>query len=309
MFRLVAFSVAYVICVPSGPILISRAGGHRMPDDYEQQIQDWRTQSEERLKSPGGWLALVGHHWLKVGENTFGTSPDSDLVLPSDLDGAPAGKFIVDGDHVTLETAQDLGVLVNGEPVTSIELKIDTSEDETDGEDKITIDDRLRLQLVRRSSKFAIRVRDKDCQAIREFTGKKWFSVKPEYRVEAKFTPYEPPKRISIVNVKGQTIESKLTGQLEFELDGKTITLDALADSPDSLFIVFRDATSGKSTYGAARFLVADLPVDGNVVLDFNKAYNPPCAFSLHALCPLPPKQNVLKDVAIEAGELKYEGK
>ncbi len=277
-----------------------------MSDDYVKQIQEWRAANEQRLKSPTSWLALVGHHWLKEGDNTFGTSSNASLVLPDGIEGKPEGKFVVEGERVTLVTTEASGVLVNDSPAASVQLEIDASEAETDGQDKIAIGNRLRLQLVRRSGKFAVRVRDSQSQAIQDFTGKKWFPIKPEYRVEARFSPYDPPKAISIVNVKAQVVEANLSGHLEFELSGHSMELDAMVDSPDSLFIVFKDKTSGKSTYGAARFLLADLPVDGKVTLDFNKAYNPPCAFSPHALCPLPPEQNML-DIDIEAGELKYD--
>jgi uncharacterized protein (DUF1684 family) len=275
----------------------------RLPADYHQQITQWRVTHEERFKSPTGWLALINHHWLEEGVNTFGTDSDADLVLPQDVQGSPQGKFIVKGNLVTLETDENSGILVNGEPFRSVSLTIDTLLPESDGEDTIAIGDRLQLQLVRRANQFAIRVRDKESPAIREFRGKKWFGVKPEYRVVAKFTPYEPPRSISIVNVKGQVVPSKLSGRLDFSIGDQAAALDALADTPDELFIVFKDRTNGDTTYPSGRFVVTELPVDGRVILDFNKAYNPPCAFSPHTLCPLPPEQNVL-DVAIVAGEL-----
>jgi uncharacterized protein (DUF1684 family) len=161
--------------------------------------------------------------------------------------------------------------------------------------------------VIERGGKYAIRLKDKNSKMRREFTGLKWYPVKPEYRITATFNPYEPPKQIPVPNILGQTESLPSPGYVTFTLKGKTVRLEPVLESPDDkeLFFIFRDGTSGDTTYPSGRFLYADMPVQGKVVLDFNKAYNPPCAFTPYATCPLPPPANRLK-VNIEAGELNY---
>jgi uncharacterized protein (DUF1684 family) len=147
-------------------------------------------------------------------------------------------------------------------------------------------------------------MRDQQSQARREFRGLEWYLVKPEYRVTAKFVPYNPPKSIPVPNIIGGTFPETCPGYAEFALRGEKLRLEPVL-SDGRLFYIFRDQTSGRKTYGAGRFLYSDMAKDGTVTLDFNLAYTPPCAFTPYATCPLPPKQNRLP-VAIEAGELDY---
>ncbi len=158
--------------------------------------------------------------------------------------------------------------------------------------------------MIQRGQRIGIRLRDTNSKMRREFTGRKWYPLKPEFRLEAKWAPYNPPKPIKVPNILGDTNDDKSPGYAEFKLGGKTYRLEAVGVGP-GLFFVFRDGTSGKETYGGGRFLDADKPEAGKVILDFNKATNPPCAFTPYATCPLPPRQNRLP-VRIEAGELKY---
>jgi uncharacterized protein (DUF1684 family) len=194
--------------------------------------------------------------------------------------------------------------MVDGKAVSEATLSIDATKPESDCPTKIAVGDRLKLQLVRRTGRLAIRVRDSQSELLQSFRGKAWFDVKPEYRVLARFEPYDKAKLIKITNVKGDQVDTPLGGVLHFEWQGQSLSLDAIQESPKSLFVIFKDGTSGKSTYGAGRFVDVDLPADsdGHVVLDFNKAYSPPCAWNSHTLCPLPPKQNHLP-IVIEAGE------
>lgn len=273
--------------------------------EYDQaEIQQWREKHEEKFKSPTGWLALIGHHWLKEGTNQIAKDPNAEIPLPTNLSEECQGTIRVTGGTVSLETTKTSGIMVDGKSVTRSTLTIDNLKPESDGENIVTVGDRIRLQLVRRNNRLAIRVRDKESDLRQSFQGKKWFSANPSYCVEADFVPYDPPKPIQIINIRGEQTESELVGSLKFKLLGETISLDAISESEDELFILFKDQTNGASTYGPGRFLDCKKPVDGKVTLDFNKAYNPPCAFSPHTLCPLPPKQNSLS-ISIEAGERK----
>ena len=273
-------------------------------NSYEKEILDWQLANENRFQEPFGWLALTGHYWLQEGINAVGSEATSQVKLPQNLTPNASGAIFVKGRTVELRTGPDSPIQINSKSEPNVKLTIDASEAESDGSDKITIGDRVRLQLVRRVGRFAIRVRDRESSLLKEFKGKKWHAPRPEYRVEATFTPYEPVRSIQIVNIQGDSVESKVVGSLKFRIQDKELQLDAFTESPDSLFLVFKDRTSGKSTYAPGRFLTTEAPVNGRVILDFNKAYNPPCAFSPHTLCPLPPKQNHL-DVEIAAGELK----
>ena len=273
---------------------------------YDQETREWQAANEKKLTDPFGWLALTGHYWLQEGQNSVGSDPNDPIKLPVDLGSNVSGSFFVKGPIVELRTEPNSSIQVNGKSEPTVKLTIDASEAESDGSDRITIGERLRLQLVRRGGRFAVRVRDRESPLLKNFKGKKWYEPRPEFRVEATFTPYEPSRALKIVNIKGESTESKVVGSLKFQIQGKELQLDAFSESPDSLFLVFKDRTSGKTTYAPGRFLTTEAPLNGRVILDFNKATNPPCAVSPHTLCPLPPKQNHL-DIEIAAGELKYD--
>ena len=277
--------------------------GLKSSGNYEQEILEWRSKHEDKFRSPTGWLALVGHYWLVEGDNSLGSEQDSFVQLPSIAGLKASGNFRLAKNKVSLHVNSGSQVLVNDKSIDDVVLVIDSSLPETNGTDNIQVGDRITLQLVRRNNRYAVRVRDSQSPLLVEFKGKRWHPVDPKYRVEATFKKFETPRSVKIINIKGDETDSKLIGKLEFTIDQRTFSLDALADSPDELFIIFKDKTSGKSSYGAGRFLDIPIPTEGDkVVLDFNKAYSPPCAFSPHTLCPLPPKQNHL-DIAIEAGE------
>jgi len=163
--------------------------------------------------------------------------------------------------------------------------------------------------VIKRGDRYGVRVKDRNSRARREFAGLRWYEVKEGYRVEAKWVSYPHPRPIQVPNVLGEVAAMPSPGYAEFELDGQRVRLDGVLEDPTSLdlFFILRDETSGKETYGAGRFLYSELPKQGRVVLDFNKAYNPPCAFTAYATCPLPPKQNWLP-VKVEAGEMAYRG-
>jgi uncharacterized protein (DUF1684 family) len=192
-------------------------------------------------------------------------------------------------------------VKVNGQPATEADLKIDSNNVKPD---VLTVGE-LKLTVIKRSNRIGLRVRHLNSRARREFKGLHWFPIRKSLRVVATFTPFEKPREMTIVNVLGDELKMTNPGLLTFTLNGRTYQLKPVVENDHELFIIFRDRTAGKSTYPAGRFLYTDLPKEGKVILDFNKAENPPCAFTKFATCPLPPRQNFLP-IKIEAGELTY---
>jgi hypothetical protein len=265
----------------------------RAADPYTASIEAWRHDREAKLKAPDGWLAVAGLFWLKEGENRAGTDPAYEIVLPAGRAPARIGVFDLRNGAVSFRVASQAPVRLHNRTVVAAVLRPDR--------DQLQIGD-ITLFVIKRGGRLGVRMRDTQSAMRREFTGLKWYPVKESHRVTAKFTA--APAEIPIPNVLGQTELQPSPGYATFRLNGQTLRLHPVREG-DQLFFIFRDLTSGKSTYGAGRFLYADLPKDGQVVLDFNKAYNPPCAFTPYATCPLPPKQNRLA-VRIEAGELTY---
>lgn len=259
---------------------------------------DWRADREARLKAPDGWLAVAGLFWLHDGAMVAGSDPHSDIVLPA---SAPkrAGVFTLRSTGVTFDPAKDAGITIDGKPAAKMTLKPDT-----DNHPDIVQAGNIMLTIIKRGEKTGVRMRDPDAATRRNFTGCKWFPASETWRVKAKWLAYPAPKKIKITNILGMTDEEPSPGYAEFTINGKTLRLEPVEDDT-SLSFMFKDATSGKTTYAPGRFLDTDLPKNGVVLLDFNLAYNPPCAFTAFATCPLPPKQNVLT-IAVEAGEKKY---
>ena len=252
--------------------------------DYPAELSAWRRDREAKLKAEGGWLSVAGLFWLDEGANRFGTAASNQIVLP---DGpANAGTFELRRGAVA--------VAMNG---SARVVASDSAEPVKVG--------RLSLFLIKRGEKFGIRMKDPQAPTRLNFRGIDYFPPKPAMRITARFVA--EPKKIPILNVLGQTEPSECPGYVVFRLDGKEHRLYPILEEPGatSLFFIFRDPTAGKETYGAGRFLDTDLPKNGKVTLDFNKAYNPPCVFTDYATCPLPPKENHLT-VRIEAGEKKY---
>ena len=265
---------------------------------YRESIEQWRAQQESELKADDGWLAVSGLFWLKDGVNRAGSRITSDVALPRGP--ADLGTFELHDSKVIFRPAPSVAVTVNGEvPSGVIPLKSDA-----DGKpDRIQLD-AFTMFVIHRGNRYAIRLKDTESQARKEFTGLHWFPVKENYRVIAKFVPYRPPKMIAIPNVLGETEQDASPGYVVFTLDGQSLRLDPVVED-DQLFFIFHDLTSGKETYPPGRFLYTDLPKNGEVVMDFNQAQNPPCAFTAYATCPLPPKQNRVP-VRVEAGEQNY---
>lgn len=268
---------------------------------YQATIESWRQEQEQRLLADDGWLTLAGLFWLREGRNAIGAGPENDIVLPPGSAPEYVGSIELHAGATTLHAAGEAGVMVNGRPVVSRPLRSDAS----GAPALVTIGD-LTLLVLQRGDRYGIRVRDRNNPARAAFGGRRWFPIHESYCLAATFIPHDPPRQIPIANVLGTTENTASPGSVVFAIDGQDYRLDAITEG-DQLWFIFRDHTSGDSTYGAGRYLKAPAPRQGMVTLDFNKAYNPPCAFTPFATCPLPPPQNQLP-VRIEAGELyKHE--
>ncbi len=266
---------------------------------YRDEIALWRQNREEGLKKEGGWPSVAGLHWLKEGDNAIGGGAGNDYVLPAGSAPDRVGVIMLLNRRAFLKVAPGVTVHVNGNPFTDSELKTDAQ----GKPDKVTLND-LAFTVIQRGKRTGIRLWDNNAPARKNFTGLKWYPTDKAYRITAKFVPYAPPRKMSILNILGDMEEGVSPGYVTFVLKGQEYRLETQSEG-DELFINFKDETSGKETYPPGRFLYASKPVNGQVVLDFNRAYNPPCAFTEFATCPLPPSQNRLK-VRIEAGEKKY---
>ena len=267
---------------------------------YRETIERWRAHQAARLLSDEGELTWAGLFWLKEGINTIGIDVSSDIVLPSHVVAAQVGHIDFHAGHATLHVTNGIPVTVNDEHVTTSLLQSDAT-----GKPTIAHIGDANLFILKRGEQTIVRVRDRHSDARHNFKGREWFPINEAHRITATFVPHDPPKSITITDIIGTVTHKLSPGCAVFEWQGQTVRLDA-EPRTQRLFFNFRDATSGVNTYPSGRFLYADLPHDGKVVLDFNKAYNPPCAFTDFATCPLPPPQNHLP-VPIEAGE-QYHG-
>ncbi len=267
---------------------------------HQREVEAWFDERIRDLKDTTGWLNLVGLYWLQEGINTFGSAETNQVVFPSGTIAADAGYFLVKNGVVTMNVNTGVPITSRGIPVTSMVVFHPDS----------TRSPRLELGslqwfIIQRDNQVGVRLRDLNSAALTQFKGIERFPVDIKWRVEANFKPTEG-KTIDITNVLGQTVATPSPGILNFRIDGKDYTIDAL-DGGDELFLIFADNTNGKDTYPAGRYLYVKKPgADNKVVIDFNKAYNPPCAFTPFATCPLPPRQNVLT-LAVKAGEKNYE--
>jgi uncharacterized protein len=295
------FSGIVIGAVVATGIGIAGAGVHDAAT-YTQEIQIWRQDRVQRLTAPTGWLSLVGLEWLKDGVNTLGSAKDNSIVLAK----APAhlGTITLTGGKATIALDAASGAMINGRERPAGELLDDSHEKPT-----MVAFSTVSFYLVQRGDKFGLRIKDSEAQTRKHFTGIDYFDIDPSWRVEAKWEAYNPPHEVEEPNILGQIDKVIVPGAAVFQRAGKTYRVEPVIETPGDkeLFLVFADKTSGKETYGAARFVYTSEPKDGKVIVDFNQAYNPPCAFTAFATCPLPTKQNRL-DVRVTAGEKKYRG-
>ena len=250
----------------------------------------WREHRRTRLLADDSWLTLTGLQWLNPGVNKI------------DNPAVGASATLKDG-VVTL--APNPKLTIDGKPVTQPAVLVD---DSNANGPTIVQSGTTKFNVIKRVDKFGLRVRDTNAEARRNFKGLDYFPVDPKWRIEARFEPFSPPKHVAITNVLGMVSDEVAPGQLVFTVDGKESRIKPILEQGTTdYFIIFKDATSGKETYAAARYVYAAPPKNGKTVIDFNKAYNPPCTFTPYATCPLPPPQNRLP-FRIEAGEKKYAG-
>lgn len=293
-------SLSWVL-LPLGLLAAAGAAGTGAQDTkLEAETKAWHEKRLKNLTAEEGWLSLVGLHWLEPGKNTVGSAEENAVVFPAN---APKtlGTFTLEGKTVSFEVAKGVQATRAGQPFTGGALKSDLQ-----GEPDVIQVGTLRFHVIERGDKFGIRVKDPEAKARKEFKGIERYPVSAKWRVDAKFEPFAQPKKIAVPTVLGTVEEMTSYGALVFQIDGKEHRLQPVQDTPESnLFVIFADPTNKKDTYGAGRFVYADPPKNGKVTLDFNRSYNPPCAFSPYATCPLPPKENRLA-VAIEAGEKRF---
>lgn len=289
---------------PSEPPGPSPEAAVATSEEHVREIESWRDERRSSLLSEDGWFTLVGLYWLETGVNRFGSAPGADLVFPP---GTPAeiGTLELRDGAVTLTPAAGSGLRAGGEPVTGpLTLAVDTTGEPTEVELGT-----VSFYVIERGGRYGVRVKDSASPARSAFEGLDYFPLDPAWRVEARLEP-EDGATVAVPNVLGQVEDARAPGTLVFRApSGEELRLTPMQEAPgDELFVVFGDATNGVSTYGGGRFLYAEAPADdGRVVLDFNRAYNPPCAFTPYATCPLPPEVNKLS-LSIEAGEKSYAG-
>ena len=264
---------------------------------YDTEINTWRADREARLTAEDGWLTVAGLFFLTEGTSSFGTSPLNDIVLSSGPE--MAGLFTLRDGTISVQAIEGQALSVDGQDVSSATLwPFEGTEPPA-----VTIGP-LTLFGHYSGDRLAIRMRDRDSQIRRDFTGLRWFPPDESYRMRGIFIPHEEPRFLELPNILGDVETFRSSGSVKLTVHGQELTMTTI-DSGSRLWFIFRDLTSGKETYPAARFLYAPAPEAGSTIVDFNQAYNPPCAFNPHTTCPLPPLENRLP-LRIEAGELAY---
>jgi uncharacterized protein (DUF1684 family) len=284
----------------------SRPGDSATSARYVEEIEEWKAYRIKRLTSKSGYLSLTGLFWIEDGSHSFGSALSNDLVFPGE--GIPPRMGVIDlaSGVATITAEAGVEIAYEGEPVTRMRLRPDSHED---GATKLTWD-RLTWWLVKRGDRFGIRLSDPQAPALKHFKGVERYSTSEDWRVVGRFEPYKPMKTLEIVDVNGIVSRELCPGALVFEWKGTEYRLEGVpSGSMESYFVVFGDATNGHETYGAGRFLYVDASDEnGRVIIDFNKAYTPWCAYTDFTTCQLPPKQNRLP-IEVTAGEKDYKHK
>jgi uncharacterized protein len=295
----IVLSMGMVVMVAAGPKDAS----------WQSELQSWRVKRASDLQAPEGWLSLIGLDWLQEGDNSFGSAEANLFQIPAKV---PAHIANVRLEKGALRLIPPTGgfpkeLKLDGKPASEATLFADDAQNPS----KLTIGT-VAIIIIHRDERYALRVKDTQAPSRSTFHGLSWYAPDENYRIHAKWIPYTPPKVLDIPTILGTVSKLPAPGAAEFAIDGKTVRLEPVLESPDSkeLFFILRDTTSKTTTYGGGRFLYTELPdhgvaQPGEVVLDFNRLINPPCAFTAFATCPLPPMQNRLP-VAIAAGEKRY---
>lgn len=263
---------------------------------YQQTIIDWRKDREESIRKENSWLALAGLFWLKLGKNHIGSDSSNEIQLP---ERAPAhiGYFDYNGNSVSLHVTAGNKVMVDDKQTDFAMLQPDVTENPS----FIKIDD-IRLVVIQRGNRLGVRMWDNQKETRRSFPARIWFDVDENFLFPARYTAYDRPKMAFFPDLTGEKSEFPVDGYIAFNFNGKEYHLDVTKEDDGSFFVRFWDPTSESETYPTGRYLVTEVSVDGKVALDFNRAYNPPCAFTDFATCVFAPEQNRL-DFKVLAGE------
>ncbi|MGA9574532.1 MAG: DUF1684 domain-containing protein [Lysobacterales bacterium] len=268
-------------------------------ENHRQSVEAWRESRDERLRKPNGWLTLTGLEWLKEGENRIGRAADNDIQLS----GGPEhwGSVVLQNDQVYFKNADLENVKINNEALSQATLIPDT-----EGEPTTITSGTLNITLIYRES-YALRIKDSQATTLKNFKGVDNYPIDESWRIDGRFIPAEEGATMEITNVLGQVSESPVLGTFEFDQGGKTYSLLGLnEDDSGRLWFIFADRTTGHGTYGAGRYLYSEgAPENGHLTVDFNKAYNPPCAFNAYSTCPIPPQRNRM-DLQVLAGEKEF---
>lgn len=290
-----------MMLIALGVYILSCEKAGETNQEYVDQINQWHQKRVERLTSADGWMSLAGLFWLQEGENTFGADSSNDIIFPKK---APdfIGTLILKDGNIIVRILPDAKILHDEESVKEIPMTTDA-----DGEPTILSYGTLSWYVIKRSNDFAVRLKDSDNPIIKSFHGIERYPVDPAWRLQAAFETYNPQKSISVPTILGTIDEEPSPGALIFKIQNKAYRLDVIGElDDDQFFVIFGDETNKTETYESGRYVYVDTPgSNGKTTIDFNKAYNPPCAFTVFATCPFPPQQNILP-VKITAGEKRY---
>ena len=281
-------------CAPDLPV--------QDPEQHRTEIEAWHSRRVEALRRPESWFSVVGLYWLKAGPNSFGSDSNNTLVFPA---AAPPviGTFVRTGNSVEMNVEPGVPVTHDGDVVSSLDFSSDDPRRPT-----LARLGSFQWFVIERADRIGIRLRDTAAPAIAAFDGIEMFPINLEWRIPARLDRYDPPKMIRIPNTVGTVSVQPSPGAVVFEVNGEKLRLDVTGDPNGERFsIVFGDRTNATETYGGGRFLTVNAPDEQDrIFIDFNRATNPPCAFTAFATCPLPPRQNHLP-VRVEAGEKVYK--
>ncbi len=282
-------------------VLLLACGPSKPTEEYIREIENWKVDRLKDLKGEKGYVNLAGLFWLKKGKNSFGSSEHSDLVFPASKSPENLGSFILQNDSVTMVISGNPGVTSSGSVVAE-----QTQAYNGDMENTLEFNlGSLRWTVIKRGEQFGVRLRDLEHENLTNMDPIEFFDLDPNMRVVADFVPYDPPKFVKTANVLGMVYDAEVPGLLKFELKGQKYEMEPNLDG--DLHLRFTDETTGEETYGLGRYLHADMPDENNkVVVDFNRAYNPPCAFTEFATCPIPPKANHIA-FKLMAGEKNFD--
>ena len=270
-------------------------------ESYYNSIRSWRKNYEEKLGAPDGWLSISGLFWLNQGVNRLGNEHSCEVHLPLSGGFRKIGTITLDGSQLTLSAEGDAPLICNGQPVTTLEIKLN----EFGASDWIFLND-LKFNVIQRTTRYGVRVYDPNNPQRKKIINVRWFGINEQFCIEARYRPLDEPIQLTIVNVLGDASEEPCNGYVEFAVGNQICKLYPLSLEDGRLWFMFKDTTNNRLSYSGGRFLVADAPKDGIVMMDFNKTYNPPCAYTDFATCPLPPEINRLA-VDIVAGELSFQ--